>query len=467
MTILTSPIAGGPERRSRKSLMKFKTDASCLNQVMFSDLITLSNNYSNIHQKRKKMKRTHYYFLVLFMIGIMNFQSCCDHNCCCTNCNKTQVAEVIPHQIVVWFNPKTNADSIKIFLNNMAEKNIYVLERCACDENLILLGTPDTMDQEDAHESVGDDLPQEGKYGFNIKIQLDTFPLAAFPESTVDTVDVIPTPSDVKEIIVAIIDGGIKKDDPFLKGRYWINPDPGNSCFEDDTFGYDFVNNSGFRADTKVNAHGTIVSNRIVTNANGVYIKLMDLRVFDEHGKGNLYNALCALAYAHAHHASIVNMSWGYYKTEPDGVDHIFHNLISSYENIAFCASAGNNNSNTDSCPHYPSGFYASNFQLKNIISTAALDISNNRFAVYSNFGKSSVTLAAQGSYTSIENYENPEGTSFAAAVVTGKIGRIMATSDLDADQIVECIKEHTSILKSSPCKKIDKGKLNESVNCQ
>ena len=102
---------------------------------------------------------------------------------------------------------------------------------------------------------------------------------------------------------------------------------------------------------------------------------------------------------------------------------------------ILFVAAAGNETSDTDIHPHYPS-----NYSLPNVVSVAATD-ANDGLAGFSNFGLHSVTLGAPGvgilSTTPNNHYSSFNGTSMATPHVTGAAALLCAANpNLSVNQL-------------------------------
>jgi subtilisin family serine protease len=183
-------------------------------------------------------------------------------------------------------------------------------------------------------------------------------------------------------VIVAVIDTGIDKNHPDLSGN--VIP------------GYNFVD--GNNDTTDLNGHGTHVSGilgAIGNNSIGVAgvnwpVKIMPLRVLDQNGEGTEADVMTAIAYAASNNARVVNMSFAFTPQSPSDGQPL-RDTIASYPNILFVAAAGNENTNDDTTPSYPASF-----DLSNIISVAASD-QNDNLAVFSNYGPTSVDVAAPG----------------------------------------------------------------------
>ena len=248
------------------------------------------------------------------------------------------------------------------------------------------------------------------------------------------------------ETIVAVIDTGVDYTHPDLAANIWTNPDEiagdkidndGNG-YVDDIHGYDFVNNDGDPMDDHF--HGTHVAGTIgAVGNNGIGIsgvnwnvQIMALKFLDASGGGYTSDAIAALNYAVANGAIASNNSWG-----GGGFSAAFQTAIQNARNKGhiFVAAAGNDGANTDSNAFYPAGY-----NVDNVISVGATDISDS-LAYFSNFGVKSVDLTAPGVdiYSTFPthmtqamrdegfstNYETISGTSMATPHVTGVIALV------------------------------------------
>ena len=240
-------------------------------------------------------------------------------------------------------------------------------------------------------------------------------------------------------VTVAVIDTGVDYNHPDLRSNIWRNPneslngsdDDGNG-FIDDLHGADFANGDSNPSDDA--GHGTHVGGVIGAEGNNGFgiagvnwnVNLMPLKFLDQNGEGNTADAASAIDYAVAHGAKVINASWGgpaFSQALYDAVKR------AASHSVVFVAAAGNEGNNSDAVPDYPAAF-----DLPNVISVAAsgrLD----RLLSYSNYGQTSVDLAAPGDdiYSTVpfssdpSGYASFSGTSMAAPAVSGTAALYLA----------------------------------------
>ncbi len=234
------------------------------------------------------------------------------------------------------------------------------------------------------------------------------------------------------QTIVAVIDSGIDVTHPDLAGNLWTNPgevagngrDDDGDGYIDDVHGVNFVTNTGDPSDTL--GHGTHVAGIVgAVGNNGVggsginpHAKIMPLKFIGPDG-GVTSNAVRAVNYAVAHGAKVINESWG-----GSGYDAPLADAIAraAQAGVVVVNSAGNYASNNDAAPFYPANYTT---QFDNVVSVAAANAAG-RLTNYSNFGATTVTLAAPGDNVSSTlpggRYGLLSGTSMAAPMVSGAI---------------------------------------------
>ena len=192
--------------------------------------------------------------------------------------------------------------------------------------------------------------------------------------------------------VAVIADTGIAKNHGDLKANLWTD--------SRGSHGRDCINNDDDPEDD--NGHGTHVAGIIGAAGNnglgvtGVAwnVKLMAVKMLDSEGSGTTENELDAYNWILAKKQEgvdivAVNASFG-----GGGASPAVRDAINSLGNrgILLIAAAGNEGSDNDLTPSYPASY-----ALPNVISVAATD-KNDNLASYSNYGKTSVHLAAPGS---------------------------------------------------------------------
>lgn len=231
-------------------------------------------------------------------------------------------------------------------------------------------------------------------------------------DADIDWEEALEIHTQRQEIIVAVIDTGVAILHPDLTNEAWRNDDEtgdndidddGNG-FVDDVFGYDFFDGNATVLDE--NGHGTLVASIIagsIDNDLGIAgvapsAKIMAVRVADDFGDfGTLstttMNFVHSTTYAAKNGAHIINFSAG----GPAFVNAMRDQIAwLDGQGIILVASAGNGEpdgigDDNDTDPTYPASY-----NLPNIISVAATTQRDER-APFSNFGSSSVDLAAPG----------------------------------------------------------------------
>jgi serine protease len=244
-----------------------------------------------------------------------------------------------------------------------------------------------------------------------------------------------------RDIIVAVVDSGVEVNHPDL-----VNNLVG---------GFNFVDGNDKPIDNL--GHGTHVAGIIgAMGNNGTGISgvmwntsIMPLKFITDFGPdvcgagqdfcGSVADAAAAIQYAVSHGAKVINASYG-----SDTFSSVEFDAIKAANDagVLFVAAAGNGGldslgDNNDLTPSFPA-----NYNLPNIISVAATD-QNDRRASFSNYGPTSVQVAApgvyilstvpstgvSGSFTSlcsnafVAGYDFCSGTSMAAPHVAGLAG--------------------------------------------
>jgi subtilisin family serine protease len=251
-----------------------------------------------------------------------------------------------------------------------------------------------------------------------------------------------------KNVVIAIIDTGIDYNHADLKDNIWVNTkeiagnniDDDANGYIDDIHGWNAYAKNGNPMDG--NSHGSHCAGTIgAKHGNGVgvagvmdNVSMMAVKFLSDEGSGNLADAVIAIDYATKMNVDIMSNSWG-----GGGFSQALEDSIKAAKNkgILFVAAAGNDGTNNDAAPHYPS-----NYQLDNVISVAA-HTNQDSLASFSCFGKRTVHVAAPGhnilSTVPGNSYKVFSGTSMATPHISGVLGLLMAS---EGRQDVEAVRE-------------------------
>ncbi|HEV2708507.1 MAG TPA: S8 family serine peptidase, partial [Pyrinomonadaceae bacterium] len=249
--------------------------------------------------------------------------------------------------------------------------------------------------------------------------------------------------------VIAVIDSGIDFTHPDLSGNQWTNPaerankhDDDRNGYLNDLHGWDWVKETGEVRDEQ--GHGTAVAGVIAAQGNnragisGVMWRasLMNLRVLDAQGTGDVASAVEAINYATLMGAQVINCSWG-----TDEPSQALRDAIrrATGRGIVVVAAAGNDGRDLDAVGYYPAAF-----DLPNVIGVAATD-SRDRLASWSNLGATRVHVAAPGVDVLTTRmgggYQTLSGSSLAAPFVSGVAGLVKTQRPfLKADAAREAI---------------------------
>ncbi len=254
-----------------------------------------------------------------------------------------------------------------------------------------------------------------------------------------DALEAWQTTQGSEDVVVAVLDSGVDYTHVDLKANMWFRPENIPAYVDDqlgtfnDLNGYNGTDNIADPMDD--NGHGTHCAGIIGAEGNngeGVAginwkVKIMPLKFLGRGGFGSTNDAIEAINYAidrkkNGVNVRIISASWGSTSKSKALEDTI---RAAGDAGILFVAAAGNDGSDNDRRPHYPS-----NYDLPNVVSVAALDRTDS-LASFSNYGIKSVHVAAPGkeilSTWLNDNYREASGTSMATPYVSGVAALIVA----------------------------------------
>jgi subtilisin family serine protease len=262
-----------------------------------------------------------------------------------------------------------------------------------------------------------------------------------------------------RQIIVSVIDTGVRYTHVDLKNQMWVNEDeiPGNGVDDDNdgwvdnVYGIDSGSNDGDPMDPM--GHGTHCAGTIGAEANngephvGVAwdVTLMACKIF---GGGSLTSAaITAIEFSVENGATVANCSWGGTGPNPPLYDVI---AAGGEAGMMFSCASGNSSMDNDAIPDWPSGF-----DLECVIAVAATD-NQDLPATFTNYGKTTVDLAAPGvdifsSVASADDaYDSMDGTSMSGPHVAGVIALMQGMQpSWSVLQIREKLLESVDVLPS------------------
>ncbi|MDQ4128944.1 MAG: S8 family serine peptidase, partial [Actinomycetota bacterium] len=279
----------------------------------------------------------------------------------------------------------------------------------------------------------------------------NTGQLRGTADADLDAREAWNTTTGSPETVVAVIDTGMDITHKDLNGNIWTNPgesgldaagndkatngvDDDNNGKVDDVHGWDFRNEDNSVYDgAKQDSHATHIAGTIAAEGNndlGVtginwQAKIMPLKFIGADGVGYVSDAVEALNYAVAQGVEISNNSYGFYDSCGGCYARALQNAIADADRAGhlFVTAAGNGGADWVGDDNEVVPFYPASYSNPNIIAVAASN-SKDELTSFSNYGTTSVDLAAPGkdvlSTLPDDKYGYGLGTSVATPHVTG-----------------------------------------------
>ncbi|HAY32814.1 MAG TPA: S8 family serine peptidase [Ignavibacteria bacterium] len=272
----------------------------------------------------------------------------------------------------------------------------------------------------------------------------------------------IETGSD--EVVVAILDSGIRDDHPDLRDRIWINSgeipnngiDDDNNGYTDDVRGWDFAYDDnrpedGFGHGTNIaTVIGASTNNRIGFAGVDQKCRLMNCKNLNSYNSGEYDWWSESIKYAVDNGADIINMSEGgddYSKVLKTAIEYA---LESGVMVVAAMMNKGDNRN------YYPAGF-------DGVMAVGATDTDDKRCRKFSWGGGScwgkNISVVAPGNKIYGLDYENTQaydvfwsGTSQSTAIVSGIASLLLAQNqNRTSDDLSKIIKFTAKDLVGDP----------------
>jgi subtilisin family serine protease len=276
--------------------------------------------------------------------------------------------------------------------------------------------------------------------------------------------------------VTGVIDTGIDYTHPDLAANVWSAPAAYTVTIGGVTItcpagshGFNAIRNTCDPMDD--NNHGTHVSGTIgAAGNNGIGVAgvnwntaIIGAKFLDRRGYGSTSDAVDAISYliqtkerfGSAANIRVLSNSWSGGGYSLSLYNEIVH---ANSHDMLFVAAAGNDGVNTDLTTVYPAGYNAAN-----VVAVAATD-SGDTLASWSNYGASSVDLAAPGVgilSTVRGGYATYSGTSMATPHVSGAAALILSACSLDTAHLRTTILTNVDPVTALAGKTVTGGRLN------
>jgi subtilisin family serine protease len=271
--------------------------------------------------------------------------------------------------------------------------------------------------------------------------------------------------TSASNIVVAVLDSGIRATHEDLAANMWVNPSDGSH-------GYNAFTGTNDPGDDST-SHGTMVAGvlgAVGNNGKGVCgvawrVQMMACKCLNN-GTGSDSTVIACIEFARIHGARIINASFD----SPTASLAVSNAIVAARDaGIIFVASAGNNSANVETSPSYPTCYGIDN------IVAVAYTTRTDTLGGLSNYGSNHVALAAPGdqvctTFAATDSYYYPPaglginiaGTSFAAPCVSGALALLLAQyPGENSRQIIQRLLKAVDPLPSLAGRCVTGGRLN------
>lgn len=265
--------------------------------------------------------------------------------------------------------------------------------------------------------------------------------------------------SSASNIVVAVLDTGIRYTHEDLAANMWANPNGGGGGFNSITGTTNVMDDNG---------HGTLVSGvlgAVGNNGKGVTgvawrVQLLAAKCFDSGGNSSDSYIIGAIDFARTNGAQVMVAAF-----DSTGYSESLSNAIFAAREagIIFVTSVGNNSANIDPTPRYPACY-----DIDNVVAVTATTRNDTLLSV-ANYGATNVDLAAPGesiytTWSPTDNFYTSifSGTSYAAPYVAGAFALLKTRFPNEShQQLIARVLNGVDVLPALAGKCATSGRLN------
>ena len=278
-------------------------------------------------------------------------------------------------------------------------------------------------------------------------------------DADIDAPEAWDVVNSASNIVVAVLDTGIRYTHEDLAANMWTNPVGGGHGFNAFTGTNNVMDDQG---------HGTLVSGvlgAVGNNGKGVVgvawrVQLMAAKCFDSTGNSSDSLIIACVDFARTNGAHVMVAPF-----DSTGFSQSLSNAIFATRNsgIVFVTSVGNNSANIDPAPRYPACY-----DIDNIVTVTATTRTDALLPI-ANYGATNVDLAAPGesihtTWSPSDNFYTSifSGTSFAAPYVAGAFALMKVKFPAEThQQLIARVKNAVDPLPALAGKCVTGGRLN------